>query len=243
MDYMDLLSRLGVASAHPGGFQATRRLVDNRLGPGPLRILEVGCGTGKTACYFAKLGHQVTALDRHPGMLEKARRRAENEGIEGIVWTEGSVEALPFEDNSFDVVYAESVTIFTDVPRSLAEYYRVLAPGGRLLDRELVLYEPMPEPIYREIKDYFQFDKILSVDEWLEQIRLAGFACERPKLDEMRAFENTNEPSEFQELELSELFDPEVGQGIMKYAELMLTQEPFFRASDFLAVKGEKIAE
>lgn len=239
MEYLDLLSRLGVASAHPGGFPATRRAVE-KLGPGPLRILEVGCGTGKTACYFAKRGYQVTALDMHPGMLEKARKRAENEGIPDIAWVEGSVEALPFEDGAFDVVYAESVTIFTNVAQSLKEYYRVLAPGGRLLDRELVLFAKMPEPIYKEIRDYFKFDKILSPDEWVEQIQTAGFECERPELDEMRAFENSADTSEFQELELSELFDPEVGQGIMKYAELMLAQEPYFRACDFLAKKPGK---
>ncbi|CAM3823709.1 class I SAM-dependent methyltransferase [Cohnella lubricantis] len=239
MEYLDLLSRLGVPSAHPGGFSATRRAAE-KLGPGPLHILEVGCGTGKTACYFAKRGYRVTALDMHPVMLDKARKRAENEGVRDIQWVEGSVEALPFEDGTFDVVYAESVTIFTSVSNSLKEYYRVLAPGGRLMDRELVLFAEMPEPVYKEIRDYFKFDKILSPDEWVEQIRAAGFECERPELDAMRAFENRADPSEFQELELSELFDPEVGQGIMKYADLMLAQEPYFRACDFLAVKPGK---
>lgn len=240
MEYLDLLSRLGVPSAHPGGFSATRRAVE-RLGQGPLRILEVGCGTGKTACYFAKHGHQVTALDMHPGMLEKARKRAENEGVQDIRWVQGSVEALPFENGAFDVVFAESVTIFTNVAKSMKEYYRVLAPGGRLMDRELVLFAEMPESIYKEIRDYFKFDKILSPDEWVEQIRAVGFECEYPELDEMRAFENQTDPNEFQELELSELFDPEVGQGIMKYADLMLAQEPYFRACDFLGVKQAKL--
>lgn len=236
MEYLDLLSRLGVASAHPGGFSATLRAVE-KLGQGPLRILEVGCGTGKTACFFAKRGYQVTALDMHPGMLEKARRRAENEGIQNIRFVQGSVEELPFEDAAFDVVYAESVTIFTNVAKSLKEYHRVLVPGGRLMDRELVLFDQMPERIYKEIRDYFKFDKILSPDEWVEQLRAVGFECDPPHLDEMRAFEHQSDPSEFQELELSELFDPEVGQGIMKYADLMLAQEPYFRASDFLAIK------
>jgi SAM-dependent methyltransferase len=241
MEYMDLLSRLGISSAHPGGFAATRRLAGETLGEGGLSVLEVGCGTGKTACYFAKRGYRVTALDLHPLMLEKAKKRAEEEGIEDIRWVQGSVHELPFEDGTFDVVYAESVTLFTDIPKSLKEYYRVLKPGGRLLDRELVLYETVPEDIYEEMKAYFKFDKILTADEWLDQIRLAGFECERPKLDPMRAFEQAADPGEIEELDLTLLFDPEVGEGIMKYAELMLAQESYFRAGDFRVQKSTEI--
>ncbi|WP_213531909.1 class I SAM-dependent methyltransferase [Paenibacillus cisolokensis] len=234
---MDLLSRLGVASSHPGGFKATQKLLDKALEQGDLRILEVGCGTGKTACYLAGQGFRVTALDRHPLMLEKAKKRAEKEGITDIEWIQGDVQELPFDNESFDVVYAESVTIFTDIPKSLEEYYRVLKPGGRLIDREIVLYSEIPEPSRQEIMDFFKFDKIPSVDEWLVDLRQAGFQCERPKLDEFRSHEHAIDPSEIQELDLTVLFDPEIGLGIMKYADLVLAQEPYFRVGDFIAWK------
>lgn len=238
MDYIELLSRLGVASAHPGGFTATRKLLDNALPSGDLRILEVGCGTGKSACYLAGKGYRVTALDQHPLMLEKARMRAEREGISDIEWVEGSVHALPFADDTFDVVFAESVTVFTEAKRSAAEYYRVLKPGGRLLDRELALYAKMPGRIYKQIKDYFKLEKIYTVDEWLECFREAGFRCDEPRIEPFWSHEHTAEGSEVQELDISALLDPEIGAGVIQYAELMLAQERYFRACDFTALKA-----
>jgi ubiquinone/menaquinone biosynthesis C-methylase UbiE len=234
---MDLLSRLGVASAHPGGFRATMKLLNKALEPGDLRILEVGCGTGKSACYLAKSGFHVTALDQHPIMLDKAKKRAAKEGVTGVDWLQGNVQMMPFEDEAFDVVFAESVTIFTDIPQSLKEYHRVLKPNGRLLDRELVLFKEMPEPIYKEITDFFKFDKIPSVDEWLGHLHQAGFRCDGTILDEFRSHEQPADQSEIMELDLAMLFDPEIGRGIMKYTELMLAQEPYFRACDFMACK------
>lgn len=238
MEYMDLLSRLGVSSAHPGGFQATQRLLEKALKPGDLHILEVGCGTGKTACYLRSQGYRVTALDQHPVMLEKAKQRAGNEGWTDIEWVQGSVEELPFEEGTFDAVYAESVTIFTDVPKSLSEYHRVLKPGGRLLDRELVLYSPIPDPVYNEIKDYFKFEKILSLDEWMPLFDQTGFSCDRPSFDSFSSHERAIDPTEIQDLDISALFDMEVVEGIVKYSDLMLTQEQYFRVCDFVAEKS-----
>lgn len=237
MEYMDLLSRLGVASAHPGGFKATMRLLDRALPASGAHILEVGCGTGKSTCHLAGGGYRVTALDLHPTMLEKAKARAEREGLTGIEWVQGSVHELPFADRTFDVVFAESVTVFTDAERSLGEYYRVLKPGGRLIDRELVLYEPMPEDVYAAIKDYFKMDKIMTVSEWMDVLRGIGFLGEPPEPEPFWSREAAAEGSELQELDLSALLDPDIGAGILQYADLMLAQERYFRACDFVADK------
>jgi ubiquinone/menaquinone biosynthesis C-methylase UbiE len=239
LEYMDLLSRLGVASAHPGGFNATKKLLEKGLQPKDLRILEVGCGTGKSACYLARQGFRVTALDGHPLMLHKAKQRAAKEGIADIEWVEGSVHDLPFEDETFDVVFAESVTLFADLAKSLQEYHRVLKPHGRLLDREMVLYAELPEPIYKEIREYFQIEKIHSVDEWLECLHQTGFRCERPELDAFWSHEQSVEQNDIKEMDISMLWDPEVGQGILRYSELMLAQETYFRACDFMAYKEQ----
>ncbi len=239
MEYMDLLSRLGVASAHPGGFKATMRLLDRALPNGGLHVLEVGCGTGKSTCLLAERGFRMTALDLHPTMLEKAKQRAEREGLSGIEWVQGSVHALPFADDTFDVVLAESVTVFTDVGRSLGEYYRVLKPGGRLLDRELVLHEQMPDDVYSAIKTYFKMDKIMTVTEWMDVLRAIGFRCEQPEPEPFWSQENAAEGSELQELDVTALLDPDIGAGILQYADLMLAQERYFRACDFQAIKPD----
>jgi len=238
LDYMDLLARLGISSAHPGGFRATRKLLEKGRLTAGLHILEVGCGTGKTACYLARQGCQVTALDQHPLMLEKARKRAEQEGAKGIRFVEGSVLALPFEDASFDMVFAESVTIFADLSMALREYHRVLKPEGRLLDRELVLDQPMPEEIGREIKSFFRLQKIYTVDEWLKELYRAGFECERPDPEAFGSIEpDLPEESGMRELDLTALFDPEIGSSLLKYSDLMVKQQTYFKACDFVAVK------
>ncbi len=96
--------------------------------------LEVGCGTGLILRRVAPLARRAVGIDISPGMLEKAVER----GLEAI---EGSVTDLPFEDESFDVVYSFKVLAHVeDIDRALAEMSRVTRPGGHLL---LEFYNPM----------------------------------------------------------------------------------------------------
>ena len=238
MDYTDLLCRLGISSAHPGGFGATLKLLEKgRLTAGQ-HVLEVGCGTGATACHLARQGLRVTALDKHPRMLEKARERAEAENAPGIRFVEGSVAALPFADASFDVVLAESVTLFADLPAALKEYHRVLKPNGKLLDRELVLGRPMPAEMEAEIWSFFNLGKIHTIDEWLEELQRAGFDCERPEPEPFAAESaGAFEDGVLAGLDLAALLDPEISGCLIRYAGLMLAQQKHFLACDFVAVK------
>ncbi|UUZ83361.1 class I SAM-dependent methyltransferase [Paenibacillus sp. P26] len=136
------------------------------------------CGTGRTACYLAGLGYEVTGVDLRPEMLAKARRRAEQEG-RTVTFVEGDICALPFEPASFDIVLAESVTNFADIERAVAEYSRVLAPGGVLYDRELMALQPIPESTYGEPLAFFGFGGILHVEQWPELMIRAALTRQR----------------------------------------------------------------
>jgi SAM-dependent methyltransferase len=95
-------------------------------------VLDVACGTGNATIPAAKAGGRVTGVDLTPELFEPARRHAAYAGVE-IDWVEGDAEALPFADESFDVVLSTFGCMFA--PRhelAAGEIARVLRPGGRL---------------------------------------------------------------------------------------------------------------
>jgi SAM-dependent methyltransferase len=96
------------------------------------RVLDVATGTGEVAIRAARAGAHVTAIDVAEPILEKARRRAEEEGVE-IRFDLGDVEYLPYDDECFDVVVSNFGLIFApDHANVAAELARVCCPGARL---------------------------------------------------------------------------------------------------------------
>jgi SAM-dependent methyltransferase len=96
------------------------------------RVLDVGCGTGVVSLCCARLGARVTGLDLTPELLVRARENSAIAGVE-VDWREGDVEALPFEDGSFDVVVSQWGHIFAPRPElAVKEMLRVLVKGGTI---------------------------------------------------------------------------------------------------------------
>jgi SAM-dependent methyltransferase len=95
-------------------------------------VLDVGCGTGVVAVTAARLGARVEGVDLTPVLLDRARHNAAVADT-AIEFAEGDVEALPYDDASFDVVLSQFGHMFAPRPdRALSEMLRVLKPGGRL---------------------------------------------------------------------------------------------------------------
>lgn len=97
------------------------------------RLLDVGCGAGQTAIPAAQSGAFVTGIDLAENLIEHARHRVENLNLP-IQFDVGDAEALPYEDESFDVVISMFGAMFAPRPSQVvSEFIRILKPGGRLL--------------------------------------------------------------------------------------------------------------
>ena len=125
------------------------------------RLLDVAGGTGDVAFRFLRRapGAEAVVLDMTESMLAAGRQLAEAERLaERLSWVVGDAMALPFEDNAFDV-YTISFGIrnVTRIDEALAEAYRVLRPGGRLMVLE---FSQLPNPALQKAYDLYSFNVI-----------------------------------------------------------------------------------
>jgi len=140
------------------------------LAPRPgMRLLDVAGGTGDIAFRFlrrVKGEGRVTVLDLTEDMLVEGRRRAgATTFADRIDWVVGDAMALPFEDGTFDA-YTISFGIrnVTRPAAALAEAYRVLRPGGRLMVLE---FSRVPEASLRWLYDRYSFNVIPAMGQAL----------------------------------------------------------------------------
>ena len=132
------------------------------LAPRPgQRLLDVAGGTGDIAFRFLRRAEGTTAVvcDLTPDMLVEGRRRAEAQALaDRIDWLAGDAMALPFPDASFDV-YTISFGIrnVTRPEDALAEAFRVLRPGGRLMVLE---FSQIPNDGLQWLYDRYSFTVI-----------------------------------------------------------------------------------
>jgi ubiquinone/menaquinone biosynthesis C-methylase UbiE len=101
-------------------------------------ILEVACGTGAQLVALAKSNRsgRTLGLELAERMLAQTRQRLQTAGLAGVGLVGGNALELPFEDQSFDLIvnsYMLDLLAREDIPRALAEFKRVIRPGGRLV--------------------------------------------------------------------------------------------------------------
>jgi SAM-dependent methyltransferase len=113
----------------PGGVDASidgvRRLLDGR---GGARILDAGTGRGDMPIAFARQGWATTALDRHPDVLDVARRETAGESLVDVV--DADARSLPFADEDFDVSHCSLLVHHLD-PADVVATFRELKRVAR----------------------------------------------------------------------------------------------------------------
>ena len=117
-----------------------------RRGAGDLKgksLLDVGCGTGRFLLALGQEAARAVGLDHDAAMLDFARSHTPTEMAQRVEWIEGDATALPFPDETFDLVLENTLLCFCDTPASvIREMARVCRPGGTILLGELNPYSP-----------------------------------------------------------------------------------------------------
>ncbi len=160
----DLMNDLMSAGVHRIWKDAMMDWLAPRAGQ---RLLDVAGGTGDIAFRFLHRapGASAVVLDMTESMLVEGRRRAETEHLDArLDWVAGDAMALPFPDASFDA-YTISFGIrnVTRIGDALAEAFRVLRPGGRLMVLE---FTQLPVPALQWAYDRYSFNVI----PWMGQV-------------------------------------------------------------------------
>jgi len=130
--------------------------------PAKGKVLDLGAGQAQDSCYFAERGYNVTATDIEDSALELAEKKALSKSVDIKIQKIDLIEKLPFQTNSFDVVYSHLALHYFDhetTTNIFNEIYRVLKPGGTLA----LLVNSVNDPQYKTGEmiedDYFQIGK------------------------------------------------------------------------------------
>ncbi|WP_376766067.1 malonyl-ACP O-methyltransferase BioC [Acerihabitans arboris] len=129
------------------------------LGPQPGRcLLDAGCGTGWFSRRWQQEGSLVVALDLSPAMLDEARRNQS-----ASAYLTGDIERLPLADASVDICFSNlAVQWCDDLPRALAEFYRITRPGG------LIALSTLAEGSLGELqRAWSQVDQAVHINRFL----------------------------------------------------------------------------
>jgi arsenite methyltransferase len=176
--FFDFAAEVGLTK-HIGGIAATEVLIELCHISQDGYILDVGCGVGATPCFIAKkVGCRVVGVDIKEMMVERSREMARREKLtDQVEFKVADAQDLPFDDNLFDAVITESVTVFpANQQKAVDEYVRVTKPGGYvgLNETAWLKLPPPPEVIAWAEQDVGATIKPLAPDAWTGLLQGAG---------------------------------------------------------------------
>ncbi len=147
------------------------------------QVLEFGCGTGSTAITHAPHVAHIRAIDFSARMLEIARDRAADKGVDNVTFEQGDIVTLEAPDASYDVILALSVLhLLKDRRAAIAKVHRMLKPGGVFVSSTACLGDSMK--IFKYIAPpgralgLLPILDVMTADELVESLTDAGFAID-----------------------------------------------------------------
>jgi SAM-dependent methyltransferase len=179
LPYVELLALLHESNRPPGGMDTVRRLITcTHLRPG-LRVLHAGCNAGFLSRELARRsGAHVVGIDLSEAMVTAARARAAEEELSDLVsYQQADMRALPFDDNTFDVVLSGGALAFVaaDHRRAISEWARVVRPHGLLADAELFYASAPPVELLAELSAIIGVKvPVYDLQYWLDLFHRPG---------------------------------------------------------------------
>ena len=140
----------GLPRQGPGSNECTKKAFSLLKDlPNQPKILDIGCGSGMQTIELARICENchITAVDIHQPFLDDLDQNAATAGVgDRITTVQGSMDDLPFEDASFDVIWAEGSIFIRGFEEGLTMWKRLLRPGGYLCFTESVWFTDTPSP-------------------------------------------------------------------------------------------------
>jgi arsenite methyltransferase len=156
-------------------------------------VLDCGSGAGTDSLYagvHTGPKGRVIGIDMTDAMLEKARKGAIAAGFDHVSFVKGHIEALPFEDASFDVVISNGVINLSPLKSDVfGAIRRVLKPGGRLMFSDIVTGVELPESVRENCTLWAEcIGGAQEHNRYLRMVEEAGLKIEKTTLNEKYAF-------------------------------------------------------
>ena len=152
-DMFDFMSKyVGIKVLHPGGVRATHKLIELLSPENDMKVLDIGCGKGRTSVYLAKkYGCKVVGIDILEDSIEEAGKYARKNKVDHLVsFRVADAHNLPFADHEFDMTLSQAVLILTeDKHKVIREAARVLKNKGKSGWLELS-WKDIPTQEFRE---------------------------------------------------------------------------------------------
>jgi len=223
LEYFDIQAAVGTTK-HMGGLVTTRELIRMCKVKPSFRVLDVGSGSGATACYLAEnVGCEVVGLDLHPEMVALGRARAKRKGLEEKTsFHQGDIQAPGFGAETFDVVFCESVLSFVENKQAaLNACWSMLKPGGVIgLNEEVWLQKPSEEKLKGAVKLWGLPEESLQFEDWKHMLQEAGFSDVHAEPKRMKVLREASQVLRYSPGDMFGMF----GTALCKYV-----RDPAFR--------------
>ena len=182
-DIFDFMAKfVGMTVIHPGGFAATRKLIQ-AMGVGRhSRVVDIACGKGTTAILLAEeYGCEVVGLDLAPELIDEAVFLAKKRGLgERVTFRVGDALDLPFGNDEFDAAVSQAMLVLIeDKVKAIQEARRVIKPKGAAGWLELSWRRPVPPEFLRLLSEVicaYCMTNVQTFKGWEDIFRAAGVA-------------------------------------------------------------------